>query len=444
VNGVPAALWSGERNNFAPRIGFAWEPVRRLVVRGGYGIFFDSLGTDLNDVQQQGYSQRTNIVPSQDNGLTFRASIANPLPDPILPPVGAAAGLSTFVGRGISFFLPTRRAGYVQRWSVGVQREIRRVLVDVSYMGNRGTGLPLSTDYNAVPAQWLSTSPVRDQKTVDFLSQLVANPYYGLPEFAGSSLTGRTVARSQLLRPYSQFTSISSTQSGGFSWYHSLQTRVERRFSQGYTVQVNYTWSKLMEAVDFLNASDLYPYRSISPQDRPHVLNITAVYELPFGKGKRWLRNRKLTDMVAGGWTVQGVFQGQSGAPLGWGNILFTGNIKDIVLPVSERSPDRWFNTAAGFNRDTRQQLDSNLRTFPLRFNDIRADGYNNWNVSLFKSFRFGERVRLQLRAEAIDAMNHPLFEAPNTNPTNSLFGTVGGVASNQQRQVFVGAKLSW
>jgi hypothetical protein len=444
VNGTPTGLWNSDRNNFSPRVGFSWEGWKHVVVRGGYGIFYDSLGVDMNDVAQQGYNQRTNLVPSLDSGLTFRASIANPFPDPIQPAVGAAAGLSTFVGRAVSFSLPTRRNGYIQRWSLGVQKEVKRTLIDVTYAGNRGTGLPLGVEFDPVPAQWLSTSPLRDQKTIDFLSQQVLNPYFGLPEFTGSNMSGRNVARSQLLRPFTQFTSIGSTQSAGFSWYHALQTRIERRFGQGYTVQVNYTWSKLMEATEYLNPSDTYPSRVMSPQDRPHVLNITAMYELPFGKGKRWLSGAKWKDTVAGGWTVQGVYQGQSGPPLTWGNILFLGNIKNITRPVSQRSPDRWFNTDAGFVRDSRQALDSNIRTFPLRFNDIRGDGFNNWNLSLFKNFHFRERLKLQLRAEAIDAMNHPLFGTPNVNPANTLFGTVGSVAGDQQRQVFIGAKLSW
>lgn len=125
----------------------------------------------------------------------------------------------------------------MQRWSLGVQREVKRILVDVAYMGNRGTGLSMDTDWNPMPGQWLSRSPVRDQKTIDFLSQQVPNPYFGMPEFAGSNLAGRNTSRSQLLRPYSAFQSISAAQSAGFSWYHSLQAHIERRFEQGYTVK---------------------------------------------------------------------------------------------------------------------------------------------------------------------------------------------------------------
>lgn len=437
-------MYRSDYNNLAPRFGFAWDVGRGFVLRGGYGIFYEPMDVSKHDVPQQGYSQRTSLVPSLDNGLTFRATIANPFPDPITPPPGASAGLSTFAGRSVSFFNPERKPAYMQRWSFGIQKEIRRLLLDLTYMGNRGTGLGRAVDFNPVPAPWLSRSPLRDQKTIDFLSQQVSNPYFGLPEFSGSNLAGRNVSRAQLLRPHSQFMSISSALSDGFSWYHSLQARIERRFARGFTLQANYTWSKLMEAFENLNATDTYPHRVISLQDRPHVFNVTALYELPFGKGQRWLRNGKWSALLAGGWTVQGLYQGQSGPPLGWGNVLFLGNIKDITLPASQRTPDRWFNTEAGFVRDPRQQLDYNIRTFPLRFNDIRGDGYNNWNLALFKNIRIGERWRLQIRAEAIDAMNHPMFSTPNTSPTSTAFGTVSSVVGNQQRQVWLGAKLTW
>jgi hypothetical protein len=445
VGGVPRGLWDTDWNNFSPRIGLAWAVRKNLVIKTGYGVFFEVLGADRNDVHQQGFSQRTSLVPSLDNGLTFRATLANPFPDGLLEPKGAAGGLATYVGRSPGFFTPTRRPGYMQRWNLAVQREFpHRVLLEVAYVGNRGTGLGVSDDYDAVPAEYLSRSPVRDQPVIDLLSQAVNNPFFGLPEFAGSNLTGRTVARSQLLRPYPHFTGITSTTSYGYSWYHSLQVRAEKRFSHGYTIQASYTWSKFMEAIEKLNPTDLHPHRVISPQDRPHHIVVSAIYEFPFGRGKRFLSRGGWLSALLGGWSVQGIYNGQSGPPLNWGNILFYGNIKEITLPKSERRVERWFNTEAGFERDTRKQLAWNIRTFPLRFNDIRQDGYNNWDLSLFKTIRIKERVSFQLRAEAQDAFNHAMFAAPNTTPTSTLFGQVNSIVGTEQRRISVGGKLSW
>lgn len=438
VGGAPRGLFEADRNNFSPRLGLAYMIGPKWVLRGGYGVFFESIGADRSSVQQQGFNQRTSVVPSLDNGLTFRARLSNPLPDGILEPAGASAGLKTYLGRAPSFFWPQRKAGYMQRWSLNLQREFpHRVLLEMGYVGNRGTGLGLAEEFNAVPARYLSTSPVRDQPTIDYLSRAVTNPFYGWPEFAGSGLTGRTVALSQLLRPYPHFTGVSSTLATGFSWYHALQVRAEKRFSHGYTLQASYTWSKFMEAVEKLNATDLHPHHVISPQDRPHHIVVSAIYEFPF-------RVRGWANHLVGGWTAQGMYQGQSGPPIGFGNIVFYGNLHDIVLPRAERRVERWFNTEAGFERDSRLALASNIRKFPLRLTGLRADGYNNWDLSLFKNIRLKERLTFQLRAEAQDAMNHAMFAAPNTAPANTLFGQVSSIVGTEQRRVQVGGKLSW
>ena len=447
VNGVPRGLWDPDKNNFSPRVGVAYQLRRATVVRVGYGIFYGSLGADRNDVTQQGFSARTALTPSIDNGQTFIATLSNPFPGPILEPRGASAGLATFVGRSPSFFSPQRRTDYMQRWSFSIQQELPgRLLVDLGYLGNRGSKLGVEEQYNATPARYLSTSPVRNQPVIDYLSAQVANPFAELPEFAGSNMTGRTVARSQLLKPYPHFVDVSTTVSGGASWYHSLQLRVEKRFARGYTLQAAYTWSKFMEAVQKLNPTDATPHHVISTLDRPQHLTISGVYELPFGRGRRFLSGtRGAVDKMVGGWSVQGVYMAQSGPPLGFGNILFYGaDIHDIVLPRSQRRVERWFNTDAGFEKAPARQLAWNLRTFPLRLTGLRGDGYNNLDLSVNKEFRINEKISFQLRAEAQDALNHAMFGAPNMDPVNSLFGSVNSSVWGEQRRISIGGKLYW
>ena len=443
AGGVPRTLWEADANNFSPRVGLAYLVRPRTVLRAGYGIFFQSVEAD---VPQQGFSQRTLVVPSFDNGQTFRATLRNPLPDGLLQPPGAAGGLTTFLGRGVSFFTPSRPNSYTQRWSFNVQQEFpHRVLVEVGYVGSRGTGLDLEQDYGALPSQYLSASPVRDQATIDFLSAAVPNPFYGLPEFNGTGLQGKTVSRGQLLRPFSQFLGVGTTLNGGFSWYHALSLRAEKRLSHGLTIQGTYTWSKFMQAVDKLNASDPYPHHVVSAGDRPQHLVISGIYEFPLGRRRHWGGGWPgWADHFLGGWSVQGVYQGQSGPPIGFGNIAFYGNLHDIVLPRGQRKVERWFNTEAGFERDPRRQLGSNLRAFPLRLTGLRADGINNLDLSLFKTFRLAESIRLQLRAEANDALNHALFAGPNTSPVSTLFGTVSSTNWTEQRKISVSARLMW
>jgi len=444
VDGQPRALWTTDKNNFAPRVGLAFQLTPRTVIRSGYGIFYDLLGVDRQSANQGGFSQSTTLLPSLDNGLTFQATLRNPFPSGLQLPSGASGGLKTFLGRGISFFNEFPRNPYMQRWSFSVQRELpAKTVVDVSYVGNRGNKLAATRQLTPIPEGYLSTSPLRDQATIDFLSAQVPNPFAGLPEFAGTSLSANLVARSQLLRPYSEFTGITVALPAGYSYYHSLQVMVEKRPTRGLTLQSSWTWSKFMEATSYRNETDPVPEKLISNQDFPQRFIFSPIYELPIGKDKPlWSSAGRLADLFVGGWQVQGWYEAETGPALGFGNALFIGSIHDIPLPVDQRKAQRWFNINAGFVRDSRQQLGSNIITFPSRFNDVRADGINNFDLAISKYFRLREGWRLQFRMESFNALNHVEFATPNTNPTSSAFGTVTAENGHGQRQVTFALKL--
>ncbi|MBI4877967.1 MAG: TonB-dependent receptor, partial [Acidobacteria bacterium] len=444
VGGNPRQVWSGDTNNFAPRIGFAFQMDRKTVLRAGYGLFFAQIGADRRDVNQGGFNQATNIIPSNDNGQTFVASLANPFPRGIELPPGASQGLATFLGRGVSFFDPQPATPYMQRWSFSVQRQFpARVVLDVTYVGNRGNKLGVSQQFDPVPRRYLSTSPERDQPTIDYLSAQVANPFYTLPEFAGTGLGNQRVARSSLLSPFKHFSGVSTTQYFGYSWYHSLQVAAQKRMTRGFTIQVNCTWSKFMEATDRLNETDPYLEHVISDQDFPMRLTVSGIYELPIGRKRALGGNmNRLLDALAGGWQVQGWYEGQSGQALGFGNAILRGDLHAIPIARSERDIKRWFNTEAGFERSNQKQLSNNIRTFSSLFSGIRGDGINNLDASLFKNFRLTERFTAQFRLESYNALNHVQFANPNTTPTSTAFGTVTAEKGHGQRQVTFGVKL--
>jgi len=444
VGGNPRGLYESDRNNFMPRVGLAWSVTPKTVLRAGYGVFYSYLGVRGMDVIQTGFSQRTEVIPSLDDGLTFRVkNLANPFVDGLLDPPGASLGLATFLGRSISVFNPKPITPYNQRWQFSIQRELpTRVLLDLAYVGNRGTNLEIARNLDPVPNQWLSRSPVRDQAAIDFMTSLFPSPFY--PLLPGTGLAGTTVSRAQLLMPYPHFTGMSDYTYIGFSWYHSLQIKAERRFSAGYTFQSTYTWSKFMQATSFLNGGDTYPERVISDQDFPHRFSLSWIYEFPFGRGRRFgASSHGPARHLISGWQIQGIYTGQSGQALGFGNAIFFGNLKDIPLPKSQRTVDRWFNVDAGFERSSARQLAWNLRKFSSRFNGVRGDGINQWNLSLIKNTAIREGVNLQFRAEGINALNHVQFQNPNTNPASAAFGTVTDEKSSG-RAIQLGLKLLW
>ena len=416
-----------QRGNLMPRFGFAYRITPKTVMRGGYGIYVESLGVGNTGALQSGFSQTTPIQASLDGGLTYVATNANPFPDGLLSPLGARGGMVTNLGQAVTAYNPKLKHPYAQRWSLGFQRQLPLNFTgEASYVANRGTRLTVSRELDNTPAQYLSTSPVRDQKTIDFLSASFPSPFTGL-----ASTFGANMSRAALLRPYPQFTSVATDEPVGYSWYHSLQTRLERRFSQGLTLQLGYTFSKFREATEFLNPTDPMPYETIAADDRTQILSLSGVYELPFGKGRRFAAQLpKALEFALGGWQLGGTGRRQSGPPLGFGNVIFNGDINEIALPKSERSADRWFNTEAGFNRISSQQLASNIVTFPLRFSGVRGDGSSQYNFSLIKNFAMTEKAVIQFRAEVYNAWNHPSFAPPNTSPANSNFGRITAVTT--------------
>lgn len=455
VGGNPRGLWNQGHDNIAPRVGASFAINSKTIVRGGYGIFYMSRGLDYAAtgsqdnattpdrwaINQLGFSQQTNLVASTDNGVTYSASLANPFPNGLSQPTGSAAGLGSGLGQSISYYTSQQKNGRAQRWAFGFQRDLPKgSLLEIMYVGSSGQRLWLMPDMDAVPAQYYSTSPVRDQATINLLSSQVSNPFY--PLLPGTSLSGKTVNLSQLLLPHPQFTDVTTKLPGGSSIYHSIYGRVEKRFSYGFSIQGTYTLSKYMQDTEYLNPSDTKPFHVISDLDIPQQAAISGMFDVMVGRGRRFGSNfNRFEDALFGGWQIGMTWEAQSGTPLSWGNVLFMGDVKDIALPRGRRTTNQWFNVNAGFDRSAANQLADNIRTFPLRLPGVRTQGMSNVNDSAMKYFRLSEGTKLQIRCEMMNAFNRTQLSSPNVTPTSSAFGTITSSQSDP-REIFFAGKI--
>ena len=426
VGGQPHGVYDADTNNFMPRAGFAYSPDPRTVIRGGFGMYFGSLGIRQSDVIQPGYTQTTQIVPSNDGGVTFAATLANPFPNGFLRPTGNSLGPLTSVGNSIAFFNPQPAAPRLMKYELDIQRELPgRFVLSVGYLGSRGNDLEVSRALSALPNQYLSKSPARDQAAINYLSANLPNPFSGIPQFSGTGLAGAVIPRSALLAPYPQFGGVSFYTYDGKSSYDALNVKFEKRFSHGYLVSMTYTFSKFIEATALLNAGDTAPVRAISTQDFPHHAAFSAIYELPFGRGRKFApKLGRVPQALLGGWDTSYIYTYQSGPPIPFGNVILKGSLKDVPLPDNQRSAERWFNTGA-FNTSNAEQLGANLVAFSPRFNGIRSEAYNSWDMSLLKHMKFHEQRQLEFRAEALNVLNQVTFGVPNTTPNSTIFGQV-------------------
>jgi len=289
------------------------------------------------------------------------------------------------------------------------------------------------------------------------LGGTVRNPF--CTTITGSTCTtalytgvGTTISRRTLLTPFPEFGAINTTNNDGESWYHAFQMSMNKRFSKGYGIQLAYTRSKWIEAVEYLNAADAKPNKAIGVQDVPNRFSMSAFYEFPFGRGKQFgSKVSKWVDVFIGGWQIQGTYAYQSGFPIRFANDAFYLGGK-IGIPKSAQTLGQWFNTsafisAAGGNPTCLNSTGGtvtaascatpvdHLRTLPFYFSDVRSDPINNADLGLRKDINVREGMKIQLRMEFINAFNHPLLNVGTgqvvVNPGSATFGQ--SIASNQQ-----------
>ena len=466
VNGAPRGLWNTDWNNFAPRVGLAYALNPKTVIRGGYGIFFLPTSQRGYGSNNPGFQVSTPFLATVD-GVTPVGSISNPFPNGTIPLAGASNGASTLTGSSIAGLYYYTPMSYTQQWNFGIERELpSRVLLKASYAGNHSVKLPLNFNPNTLQPQYYGA--IGDQARVAQLTQLVANPFYQL--IKTGPLASAQVQQQVLLRAFPEFTSVAGQYLGqANAVYDALQVSVQKSYTRGLTMLLSYTFSKNIGDANnlttgfldvgtpgFQNDWNRKLERSVVATDIPQRLVWSANYELPFGKGRSFGTHlNPVLDALAGGWQLNGILTTQSGFPLQFndaGTQTFAGSRPSFTSSGGDAFTGGGIESRLGGASGGPGYLNASAFRLPLSFElgnvprltaQLRAPSKTNLDISVMKYFQIHERLNLQLRAEAFNALNQVVFNGPNTTVGSASFGIITSQA-NSPRNLQLAMKLLW
>jgi hypothetical protein len=495
-----------DRNNFAPRLGFAYQLASNTVIRGGAGIFYGASVATNFQYAGPSFSKFDPIRFSTDGYATQYATLSNPFPAGLTPPQGRTYGKLANWGFNNSSDLDTGvvQNGQVYQWNLGVQHLLPgQIVIAADYSANRSTHLPwagssLSTrERNFLPSSIRNTlvntlNPTHDNDpnntaVTDYLSNPVANPFqcffttvaspgsycpaspiFNPADVVDSQYVGDTIPQGNLLRPYPQF-------DGGFaglprfianSWYNSLQIRFQKRASHYISFEGNYTLAKATDdSAAGRNAwignlqydnpqllDNLKAEHGISANDATHRLTAAFILDIPVGKG-RWVGSgmNGIVDAIIGGWSLDSFVTFQSGQPIAIFNAasrLTDGNQRpNVICPqlttgISIREAAR--TGQPYLNQACFDDPGDNIPgDAPRHFSNLRGEGVNNLDMSFTKEFKIRERAQLQVRAEMFNVANHQRFAFPDVGSGDGSFGIVNQTTNNYRRMQF-GARLQF
>jgi hypothetical protein len=510
LHGIPIFADSKNRHdyptdytNIQPRFGLAYQLPHNFVIRGGYGIYFSTPRNGAAGTGPIAGYEGYNIQPAWlttyniDHATPWNTlkntscAFTPPYTCSVAPP-GSNLNAFTDLGAGPSGPIAALNhdTPYEQAWSFGFQKQLPgKILLDTSYVGKKGTHLYFGGNQN-IDRLPLSAFQGQSPTQLANLQNLVANPFF----FSGPGACDQThyicnqavgglatsqVQEFQLLLPFPQYTLF---QGDSFpvanSIYHALQVRAEKDFSNGLQFLVTYVWSKSIDnasatdgSVVFLgggnggntlnvqNPYDIRSERSVSVFDIPQVLQVSYVYEIPFGRGRAFGRDMNpILNAVVGGWQTNGIVRIDDGRPLI--SLLSGGTPIPIYNGVGQRpnlsaplqrasgSPED-FTTAGGptyFSNPQVATVPANY-TFgnaPRTITSVRQPGARDVSMSLFKEFNLGmirEGMRLEFRAESFNTFNHPHFNGPDSTVGSSNFGIITSTV-NTARELQLALKL--
>jgi len=421
-------------NIFLPRLGVAYQPDTKTTFRAGFGIYsyLESLDAYGNGI---GYG-----VGSTGNGgdttggftpylqLGGNGTTQNGTP---VPYISRTFTPQVYNGQGVSYTNYDMPVSRVLQWSVNVGRELTpNLVVNVSYIGSKGFNLDFYHDINQVPENKLQSGPTS------------------------------APSNTQALRPFPQYLNINGYDNMGLSNYNALQIVADKRLSHSLTFSANYTWSHMFDEFDqggwggvagnqpYQRAHDIAANYGPSNFDIRNMAKGYFVYELPFGRGHRWLNGNTITDVIAGGWraSMTGVFQ--SGVPF---TVLISGPNNSYALSGTwypnvvgnpriekrDRTINNWFNTAA-FAIPTSGTFGNEMRNGLLT-----SPGLKTTNASMRKSLHIGRELDLEVRADALNVFNHANFGLPGASFNAPGAGVIRSTTGNA-RIIQLGAHITF
>ena len=476
VGGAPIHCCQQSHFKFSPRIGAAYQVMDKTVIHIGYGLFYAPIGIVA---ATQGFSQTTSYAPGNTTAAVS-VGAAGCLSTPfnggtcgssLLQPSGSSLGPLTAIGNALGT-VPDSKRGFplVQQYMLDVERQLPYdTILKVSYIGAHASSFLNTVNINQIPDSALAAASQAGTN----LATKVTNPLYaktvgGYP--STGVISNATYAQGQFLLPFPQYTSVNVSKSDGFSWYNSLSFKAEKRVSTGLTALATYTWSSNW---DNLYGTGSQVYFTYGPQDNtninaeyarsinsiPNRVTMAITYDLPVGKGRKYLANTHgfvggLTDAVVGGWQVNYEHIIQNGVPISviqtdlssgtYGSTSYGGSYQRPNLVgdahnacVSGRPQSKlgYFSSAPGIVAE-RPYLNISAFTaaLPYQYGDAprslpcRAPGSDTATASINKSFTIHEQIKFQFRIEALNLWNTPQFGYPTT--TITVAGNAGTPAN--------------
>jgi hypothetical protein len=474
-DGAPRELWKSELM-WLPRLSGAWQVNQKTVVRGGYGIYYDTLNVMNQNPDQYGFSRATNALLTNNFGVDWLIGDPkngiSPVKDPFpvradgtrfdAPPRDSLGSMAR-VGQGFTFTDYNRVHPRVQRWRIGAQRELTaNMMVEVAYWGQWGDRISVGQRLDALPENYWAKGNTRNNALATELNRQVPNPFH-ISNFESlrssnpalyqhlttlGQFTTTTIAKNRLLRPFPHMNGLTNSNNPeGKARTHALEVNFQRRFSKGFNLNASYSRMLQENKTIIENEFDAGP-TIFWPSDtaRPHRFTATGIWQLPFGRGRSYFQQGVLNHIL-GGWQIAATYEFQPGPLLSWGNIFYYGDVSKFEEEASSgtKTLERWFNTGLQFERNASLLPAAfHTRIFPRFFNGLRADGLNQWNANLLRELKVTERVRMQLRADAINLQNRSQMNPPDVSPTSTNFGRITSQTSSLNRMYQVQMRLTF